>query len=72
MEFDFLSFTHWPLDGRPSYAGSLVPTPSKTVDQTLPPLMGWGRPAPLLCELNVLGRPCGAGWVNKESLNSAV
>ena len=27
--------------------------------------MGWGRPAPLLCELNLL-RPCGAGWVNKE------
>ena len=36
VEFDFLSFTHWPLDGRPSYARSLVPTPSKTVDQTLP------------------------------------
>ena len=28
--------------------------------------MGWGRPAPLWCELNLLGRPCGAGWVNKE------
>ena len=36
-EFAFLSFTHWPLDGRPSCARSLVPTPSKTVDQTLPP-----------------------------------
>ena len=23
--------------------------------------------APLLCELNFLGRPCGAGWMNKES-----
>ena len=28
--------------------------------------MGWGRPAPLRCELNLLGRPCWAGWVNKE------
>ena len=37
VELAFLSFTHWPLDGRPSYARSLVPTPSKTVDQTLPP-----------------------------------
>ena len=27
---------HWPLDGRPSYARSLFPTSSKTVDQTLP------------------------------------
>ena len=36
-EFAFLSFTHRPLDARPSYARSLVPTPSKTVDQTLPP-----------------------------------
>ena len=34
-EFAFLSFTHQPLDARPSYAWSLVP--SKTVDQTLPP-----------------------------------
>ena len=41
VEFAFLSFTHWPLDGRPRYAWSLIPTPSKTVDQTLPPsLMG--------------------------------
>ena len=31
------SILHWPLDGRPSYAWSLVPTPSKTVDQALPP-----------------------------------
>ena len=31
-----LSFTYWPLDVRPSYALSLVPTPSKTVDQSLP------------------------------------
>ena len=31
------SFTHCPLDVRPSYAWSLVLTPSKTVDQTLPP-----------------------------------
>ena len=30
--------------------------------------MGWGRPAPLRCELNLLGRSYGAGWVNKESL----
>ena len=37
VEFALLSFTHWPLDGRPSYARSLVPTPPKTVDQTLPP-----------------------------------
>ena len=28
--------------------------------------MRWGRPAPLRCELNLLGRPCGAGWVKKE------
>ena len=32
--------------------------------------MGWGRPAPLLCELNLLGRPYGAGWINKESLRA--
>ena len=31
-----------------------------------PPMMGWGRLVPLLCELNLLGRPCGAGWVKKE------
>ena len=31
--------------------------------------MGWGRQAPLRC---VLGRLCGAGWVNKESLVTAV
>ena len=31
------SFTHWPLDVRPSYAWSLVPTTPKAVDQTLPP-----------------------------------
>ena len=31
------------------------------------PLMGCGRPVPLLCELNLLGLPYGAGWVNKES-----
>ena len=36
-EFAFLSFTHRPLDARPSYAWSLVPKPSKTVEQTLPP-----------------------------------
>ena len=46
--FAFLSFTHWPLDARPSYARSRVPTPSKTVEPPPPPpLMGWGRPAPL-------------------------
>ena len=28
--------------------------------------MGWGRPAPLRCELNLPGRPCWAGWVNKD------
>ena len=67
QKFAFLSFTHLPLDARPSYAQSLVPTPSKTADQTLPPLTGWGRPAPLQCELNLLGSPCGADWVNKES-----
>ena len=67
-EFVFLSFTHWPFNARPSYARSLVPTPSKTVDQTPPALMGWGTPAPLCCELNLLGRPCGAGCVNKESV----
>ena len=32
--------------------------------------MGWGRPAPLRCELNLLGRPCGAGWLNKEECKS--
>ena len=31
------SFTHWPLDVRPSYARSLVPTTPKGVDQTLHP-----------------------------------
>ena len=36
-EFAFFPFTHRPLDARPSYARSLVPTPPKTVDQTLPP-----------------------------------
>ena len=56
-EFAFLSFTHRPLDARYSYARSLVPTPSKTVDQTPPPTpMEWRRPAPLRCELNLLGR----------------
>ena len=30
--------------------------------------MGWGRPAPLLCELNLLDCSYGAGWVNKESV----
>ena len=29
--------------------------------------MGWGRAAPLRCELNLLGSSYGAGWVNKES-----
>ena len=29
-------------------------------------IMGWGRPGPLRCELNLLGRPCGARWVNKD------
>ena len=29
--------------------------------------MGPGGPTPLLSELNLLGRPCGAGWVNKDS-----
>ena len=37
VEFAFLSFNYWPLDVRPDYALSLVPLPSKTVDQTLPP-----------------------------------
>ena len=33
-----------------------------------PSLIGWERPVPLLCELklNLLGSPCGAGWVKKE------
>ena len=52
-------FTHWPLDLRPSYARSLIPSPCKTVDQNPPPLKGWGRPAPSQCELNLLGRPWG-------------
>ena len=30
--------------------------------------MGWGRPAPLRCELNLLGRSYGACWMNKASL----
>ena len=67
VEFAFLSVPHWPLDGRPSYARSLFATPSKTLDQTL---MRWERPAPLRCELNLLGRPCGAGWVKKENTHS--
>ena len=29
--------------------------------------MGWGKLAPLLCERNLLGRSCGAGWVNKDT-----
>ena len=62
------SFTYRHFDVRPSYAWSLVPAQSQTVDQT--PLIGWGKSAPLQsrCELNVnlLGRPCGAGWSNKE------
>ena len=33
--------------------------------------MGWGMPAPLRCELNLLGRSCGAGWVNKELYRAA-
>ena len=36
-EFAFLSFTHRPLGARPTYAWSLVPTLSKTVDQTPAP-----------------------------------
>ena len=28
--------------------------------------MGSERPAPLRCELNLVGRPCGASWVNKD------
>ena len=32
--------------------------------------MGWGRPAPLRCELNLLRRHHGAGWVNKEIRNA--
>ena len=31
--------------------------------------MGWGGQEPLLCELDMLGRPCGAGWVNKERVH---
>ena len=31
LEFTFLSFTDWPLHARPSYAWSLVPTPSKNL-----------------------------------------
>ena len=31
-----------------------------------PPVMGWGRLAPFLCQLNVLSRPVGAGWDNKD------
>ena len=58
------SFTHCPLDVRPSYAWSLVLTLSKTVDQYPRPLMGWGREAPLQCELNLLSHPCEAGGVN--------
>ena len=37
VELASLSFARWPLDGRPGCARSLVPTPSNTVDQTLPP-----------------------------------
>ena len=35
VELAFLSFSHWPLDRRPSYARSLLPIPSKTVDRSL-------------------------------------
>ena len=30
--------------------------------------MGWGRQGPLQCELNLLGRPCEAAWVDKDLL----
>ena len=64
------SFTHWPLD---VFAQSLVPAQSETLDQTPPPLIGWERPVPLLCELklNLLGSPCGAAWVKKEDYDFA-
>ena len=53
-----LSLIHRPPNVRPSYARSLVPTPSETDP---PPLMGCGMPAPLRRKLNQLSRPCGAG-----------
>ena len=28
-------------------------------------LVEWGGPAPLLCELNLLGHPCGVGWMSE-------
>ena len=58
-----LPFTHWPLNWRPSYAWSLVPTPSKTVDQTLPPWWdgeGWSLYS---VSWTCLDSPVGlAGW----------
>ena len=61
-------FTHSPPDVRPSFARSLVPTPFKTVDQNPPPPSdGMGKACTLRCELNLLGRPCGAGCANEEN-----
>ena len=66
----YISITDLPMLGQ-----VVVQTQSKTVDQshlaivTRPSsLIGWGRPVPFLCELNLLGCPCGAGWVNKDSV----
>ena len=74
VEFAFQSFTHWPLDGRPSYARSLIPTPSETVDQTFPPWWdGEGRL--LYCvSWTCLVAPVGlAGWVkNNVNLNMTI
>ena len=33
--------------------------------------MGWGRALPLQCEQNLLCRPCGAGWVNKDETHES-
>ena len=51
VELAFLSFTHWP----PRREAKLVPLMEREI------------PAPLLYELNLLGRSCGAGCVNKEN-----
>ena len=66
------TFTHsiifHSLDSQCEDTICLVTGPNTIQDcrQDPPALMGWGRQVPLQCELNLLGRPCGTGWVNKD------
>ena len=54
------SFTHRPPDVRPSCALPLVPTPSKTVDQTLPP-DGVGKAGAFTVRAEPAWSPLGSG-----------